>query len=199
MCQNREQVLKSLNSVRRFLPCCLCSSLSSFPSSRKHGQGQETGRGRLGKLFRSSQHQRWQWQQVWVERHQSKEADRDTLRTVVPSIFQESQKTSANHHKNANLLRKIQEQCAEIVGEEGEEAFNKEFIRNLNVVLAIKKKEPSADRVIQFVSSFIIHTRKKGESERNRKSLDRLSLCHDMTLSHKSQNSFMIEVDRYGD
>ncbi|KAF9348848.1 hypothetical protein BGX34_002209 [Mortierella sp. NVP85] len=85
----------------------------------------------------------------------------DTLRTVVPSIFQESQKTSANHHKNANLLRKIQEQCAEIAGEEGEEAFNKEFIRNLNVVLAIKKKEPSADRVIQFVSSFIIHTRKK--------------------------------------
>ncbi|KAG0233361.1 nuclear condensing complex subunit [Mortierella sp. GBAus27b] len=85
----------------------------------------------------------------------------DTLRTVVPSIFQESQKTSANHHKNANLLRKIQEQCAEIAGEEGEEAFNKEFIRNLNVVLAIKKKEPGADRVIQFVSSFIIHTRKK--------------------------------------
>ncbi|KAG0004974.1 hypothetical protein BGZ80_010262 [Entomortierella chlamydospora] len=85
----------------------------------------------------------------------------DTLRTVVPSIFQESQKTSANHRKNAIMLRKIQEQCAEIAGEKGEEAFNKEFIRNLNVVLAIKKKEPTADRVIQFASSFILCTREK--------------------------------------
>ncbi|KAF8957559.1 hypothetical protein BGZ46_002161, partial [Entomortierella lignicola] len=33
----------------------------------------------------------------------------ETLRTVVPSIFQESQKTSANHRKNAIMLRKIQE------------------------------------------------------------------------------------------
>ncbi|KAF9937107.1 hypothetical protein BGZ65_001802 [Modicella reniformis] len=90
----------------------------------------------------------------------------DTLRTVVPSIFQESQVASANHHKNAIMLRKIQEQCAEIASEKGEEAFNKEFIRNLNIVLAIKKKEPGADRVIQFVSSFILHTRKKDmESE----------------------------------
>ncbi|KAG0297693.1 hypothetical protein BGZ98_000478 [Dissophora globulifera] len=85
----------------------------------------------------------------------------DTLRTVVPSIFQESQKTSANHRKNAIMLRKIQEQCAEIAADKGEEAFNKEFIRNLNVVLAIKKKEPAADRVIQFVSSFILCTREK--------------------------------------
>ncbi|KAF8940555.1 nuclear condensing complex subunit [Dissophora ornata] len=85
----------------------------------------------------------------------------ESLRTVVPSIFQESQKTVANHRKNAIMLRKIQEQCAEIAGEKGEEAFNKEFIRNLNVVLAIKKKEPAADRVIQFVSSFILCTREK--------------------------------------
>ncbi|KAG0368508.1 nuclear condensing complex subunit [Gamsiella multidivaricata] len=89
----------------------------------------------------------------------------DTLRTVVPTIFQESQKTAANHRKNAIMLRKIQEQCAEIAGEEGEEAFNKEFIRNLNVVLAIKKKEPAADRVIQFVSSFILCTREKDMKE----------------------------------
>lgn len=61
------------------------------------------------------------------------------------------------------MLRKIQEQCAEAAGEQGEEAFNKEFIRNLNVVLAVKKKDPVADRVIQFVSSFILCTREKGE------------------------------------
>ncbi|GJJ68327.1 condensin complex subunit 3 [Entomortierella parvispora] len=85
----------------------------------------------------------------------------DTLRTVVPSIFQESQKTVANHRKNSIMLRKIQEQCAEIAGEQGEEAFNKEFIRNLNVVLAVKKKDPVADRVIQFVSTFILCTREK--------------------------------------
>ncbi|KAG0021693.1 hypothetical protein BGZ81_008818 [Podila clonocystis] len=85
----------------------------------------------------------------------------DTLRTDIPHIFQESQKTAANHRKNAIKLRKIQEQCSELDGENGEAAFNKEFIRNLNVVLAIKKKEPAADKVIQFVSSFILCTREK--------------------------------------
>ncbi|KAF9152294.1 hypothetical protein BG015_005503 [Linnemannia schmuckeri] len=73
----------------------------------------------------------------------------ETLRTVVPNIFQECQKSAANHRKNAIMLRKIQEQCAETAGENGEEAFNNEFIRNLNVVLAIKKVEPTADRVVQ--------------------------------------------------
>ncbi|KAG0216386.1 hypothetical protein BGX28_002856 [Mortierella sp. GBA30] len=71
----------------------------------------------------------------------------ETLRTVVPNIFQEAQRTTANHRKNAIMLRKIQEQCADVGGDTGEEAFNKEFIRNLNVVLAIKKKEPTADRL----------------------------------------------------
>lgn len=89
----------------------------------------------------------------------------DTLRTDIPHIFQESQKTAANHRKNAIKLRKIQEQCSELNGENGEAAFNKEFIRNLNVVLAIKKKEPAADKVIQFVSSFILCTREKGKKK----------------------------------
>lgn len=60
------------------------------------------------------------------------------------------------------MLRKIQEQCAESAGENGEEAFNKEFIRNLNVVLAIKKVDSTADRVVQFVSTFILCTCEKG-------------------------------------
>lgn len=90
----------------------------------------------------------------------------DTLRTDIPHIFQESQKTAANHRKNAIKLRKIQEQCSELDGENGEAAFNKEFIRNLNVVLAIKKKEPAADKVIQFVSSFILCTREKGKEQK---------------------------------
>ncbi|OAQ26920.1 hypothetical protein K457DRAFT_78601 [Linnemannia elongata AG-77] len=85
----------------------------------------------------------------------------ETLRTVVPTIFQECQKSAANHRKNAIMLRKIQEQCAEAAGENGEAAFNKEFIRNLNVVLAIKKVEPTADRVVQFVSTFILCTCEK--------------------------------------
>lgn len=91
----------------------------------------------------------------------------DTLRTDIPHIFQESQKTAANHRKNAIKLRKIQEQCSELDGENGEAAFNKEFIRNLNVVLAIKKKEPAADKVIQFVSSFILCTREKGKGKKS--------------------------------
>lgn len=60
------------------------------------------------------------------------------------------------------MLRKIQEQCAESAGENGEEAFNNEFIRNLNVVLAIKKVDTTADRVVQFVSTFILCTCEKG-------------------------------------
>ncbi|KAG0227520.1 hypothetical protein BGW42_002912 [Actinomortierella wolfii] len=89
------------------------------------------------------------------------QATLDNLRTLIPAIFQESQKTTGNHRKNAIALRKIQEQCAEAGGEEGEAAFIKEFIRNLNVVLAVKKREPAADRVIQFVSAFILCTREK--------------------------------------
>ncbi|KAF9168468.1 hypothetical protein DFQ26_007599 [Actinomortierella ambigua] len=85
----------------------------------------------------------------------------ENLRTLIPAIFQESQKTTGNHRKNAIALRKIQEQCAEAGAEEGEAAFFKEFIRNLNVVLAVKKREPAADRVIQFVSAFILCTREK--------------------------------------
>ncbi|KAF9910006.1 hypothetical protein EC991_007625 [Linnemannia zychae] len=94
----------------------------------------------------------------------------DTLRTVVPNIFQECQKSAANHRKNAIMLRKIQEQCAEAEGQTGEAAFNKEFLRNLNVVLAIKKVEPTADRVVQFVSTFILCTcekDRKPEAERD--------------------------------
>ncbi|KAF9103383.1 hypothetical protein BGX29_003425 [Mortierella sp. GBA35] len=87
----------------------------------------------------------------------------ETLRTVIPTIFQESQKTTANHRKNAIMLRKIQEQCAETGGDNGEVAFNKEFIRNLNVVLAIKKNEPTADRVIQALEE---------EKERNGEGVD---------------------------
>lgn len=99
----------------------------------------------------------------------------DTLRTDIPHIFQESQKTAANHRKNAIKLRKIQEQCSELDGENGEAAFNKEFIRNLNVVLAIKKKEPAADKVIQFVSSFILCTREKGKKKKANKQDNKLA------------------------
>ncbi|KAF9407125.1 hypothetical protein BGZ94_002812, partial [Podila epigama] len=95
------------------------------------------------------------------QQQQQQESVLETLHAVIPNIFQETQKSAGKHRRNAIILRKIQEQCFEEAGEKGEAAFNKEFIRNLNVVLAIKKKEPAADKVIQFVSSFILCTREK--------------------------------------
>ncbi|RUP29265.1 hypothetical protein BC936DRAFT_138687 [Jimgerdemannia flammicorona] len=81
----------------------------------------------------------------------------------IPAIFQEIQKTTAHHRKYSIALRKIQEQVAldpsvpnspPTINIDGETAFNKEIARNLNKVLAIKKKEPCADRVVNFLSTF---------------------------------------------
>ncbi|ORX73699.1 hypothetical protein DL89DRAFT_319444 [Linderina pennispora] len=80
-----------------------------------------------------------------------------SLRSVIPGIFDAAQRNSTGLRKHAVSLRKLQVQCHEFDKAEltGEAAFNKEIIRNLNKMLAVKKREPSADRVVKLLATFV--------------------------------------------
>jgi condensin complex subunit 3 len=95
-----------------------------------------------------------------------------SLKTSVPQLFQESQKPNATYRKHAVALRKIQEACAlkspivenqpHDIDLDGELLFNLEVVRNLNKILPVKKKEPSAYRVIRFIAAFMQYTQEMG-------------------------------------
>jgi len=77
----------------------------------------------------------------------------------IPNIFQDAQRSLATHRKNATALRKIyQKHCKT---EENEKLFIKEFFRNLNKILVIKKGQISADRSLKFIVEFIKFSLKK--------------------------------------
>ncbi|KAJ1921228.1 chromosome condensation complex Condensin, subunit G [Mycoemilia scoparia] len=83
-----------------------------------------------------------------------------TLRENVPVIFNQAQKKGAAHRKLVLALYKLQMQCAKISDPEndsyvGEEAFNEEFIRNLNKLLAVKKREQCVDRSMKLIATFV--------------------------------------------
>lgn len=93
-----------------------------------------------------------------------------SLPTVIPTIFEQVQHTTANHRKNLVSLRKIQEQCSLITettsaGQRltGEKAFRSAFIDMLNRVLPVKKGVAVADRVVKFVASYVAYTTEQGE------------------------------------
>ncbi|KAJ2222756.1 chromosome condensation complex Condensin, subunit G, partial [Coemansia sp. RSA 520] len=80
-----------------------------------------------------------------------------SLRSVVPGIFDAAQRSGTGHRKHAVALYNLQTQChdADSEGLTGEDAFNKEFIRNLNKILGIKKREASAEKVVKLVATFV--------------------------------------------
>ncbi|KAJ2713384.1 chromosome condensation complex Condensin, subunit G, partial [Coemansia spiralis] len=80
-----------------------------------------------------------------------------SLRSVVPGIFDAAQRSGTGHRKHAMALYKLQQQChdADTEGLTGEDAFNREFIRNLNKILGIKKREASADKIVKLVAMFV--------------------------------------------
>ncbi|KAJ2141367.1 chromosome condensation complex Condensin, subunit G [Coemansia sp. RSA 678] len=80
-----------------------------------------------------------------------------SLRSVVPGIFDAAQRSGTGHRKHAVTLYNLQTQChdADNEGLTGEDAFNKEFIRNLNKILGIKKREASAEKVVKLVATFV--------------------------------------------
>ncbi|KAJ2773959.1 chromosome condensation complex Condensin, subunit G, partial [Coemansia nantahalensis] len=80
-----------------------------------------------------------------------------SLRSVVPGVFDAAQRSGTGHRKHAMALYKLQQQChdADTEGLTGEDAFNREFIRNLNKILGIKRREASADKIVKLVATFV--------------------------------------------
>ncbi|KAF8460649.1 nuclear condensing complex subunit [Kalaharituber pfeilii] len=95
------------------------------------------------------------------------------LQTAVSTIFNSAQRTTAGHRKLATNLRAIHEQCVEARGvgaatgggRAGEKAFGREFIRNLNKVLLVKKGELVGDRCIRFCDLFVKGIRRQQEND----------------------------------
>jgi condensin complex subunit 3 len=95
------------------------------------------------------------------------------LSTTIPQIFNEAQKPDTVLVRFSVSLRKIQEVCSlntpAVPGEPqdfdyvGEEAFHKEFIRNVNKILPIRRREPHADSIVRFVATFLQYTQKQGK------------------------------------
>ncbi|KAJ1653164.1 chromosome condensation complex Condensin, subunit G [Dispira simplex] len=100
-----------------------------------------------------------------------------TLATVIPNIFNDSQRSGTQHRRNAIALRKLQERCGSLAAEDvaqymaqrsegcplvcassqfpGESIFNHELVRNLNKVLPVKRRESCAELVMRFVANFV--------------------------------------------
>lgn len=77
----------------------------------------------------------------------------------ISTIFQDAQRSLATHRKNAAALRKIMvKQCKTSTNEK---LFLKDFFRNLNKILIVKKGQIVADRLLKFISEFIKFSLKK--------------------------------------
>jgi len=85
----------------------------------------------------------------------------------IPYIFQDAQRSMATHRKNAAALRKIiQKNCK---NEETEQLFIKEFLRNLNKILVLKRGHIFADRSLKFIVEFIKFSLKKENEKKQKK------------------------------
>jgi condensin complex subunit 3 len=95
------------------------------------------------------------------------------LRTIICTIFADSQRTTVGHRKLVIRLRKLQEQgCyeshsgkkkrSEDVEHFGEEDLNAEITRCVIRVLGVKKAELVGDRVIRFLGLFLKHASDNG-------------------------------------
>nr|CAG8583277.1 9746_t:CDS:10 [Entrophospora candida] len=93
------------------------------------------------------------------------------LSNLIPQIFQDCQKTSSTHRKNAINLRKLQLKCSAIAPSDpssdmnGESQFNKEFTRNLNKILTKKRGQKTAEYIVKFVVSFVTYSQEKEREE----------------------------------
>ncbi|KAJ2378443.1 chromosome condensation complex Condensin, subunit G [Coemansia sp. RSA 2607] len=98
-----------------------------------------------------------------------------SLRSVIPEIFDAAQRSATGHRKHAVALHSLQLKCHSVDTENltGEAAFTQEFIRNLNKVLGIKKREPSADKIVKLVAIFVqvgheIDTKAKAQRQKQK-------------------------------
>lgn len=97
----------------------------------------------------------------------------DNLQQNIPKIFDQVQSTSANHQKNFVALHKLHTDAAVFTEDvqngksiklTGERMFEDVFIDLLNRVLAVKKGESVADRVIKFIGGYLKFMNEKGIS-----------------------------------
>ncbi|RKP35999.1 nuclear condensing complex subunit, C-term domain-containing protein, partial [Dimargaris cristalligena] len=119
-----------------------------------------------------------------------------TLTTAAPELFQGAQVSVTQHRRNAAALRKLQERCSQLPAETivkymhsppsdgtpplkcttsdrpGESIFNNEFVRNLNKILPVKKREASVELVVKFVAMFVHPTNDDGDVFTSRASID---------------------------
>ncbi|KAJ1838804.1 chromosome condensation complex Condensin, subunit G, partial [Coemansia sp. RSA 2703] len=98
-----------------------------------------------------------------------------SLRSVIPEIFDAAQRSATGHRKHAVALHSLQLKCHSVDTDNltGEAAFTQEFIRNLNKVLGIKKREPSADKIVKLVAIFVqvgheIDTKAKAQRQKQK-------------------------------
>lgn len=95
-----------------------------------------------------------------------------SLKTIVPQIFMDAQRPNEHLRSDSIRLRDIQMACClnsprlinvpEDIDYEGEDAFIKEVLRNINKVLNIRRKEPHADRIVRFIAGFLQYNQQRG-------------------------------------
>ncbi len=75
----------------------------------------------------------------------------------IADVLNECQKTFAVHRKCIRALRKIQSQDPK--------KFIKDFVPYLNRVLAVFKREPAVERVVQFVVNFATYAEENSKPD----------------------------------
>lgn len=82
------------------------------------------------------------------------------LEETIPILFNSSQQQTACHRKNAVQLRKLLSESYEKTGSLDD--FTLYFIPAVHKILAVKKKEPTAEKSMKFVSAFLAFLQEKG-------------------------------------
>ncbi|KAI9592721.1 nuclear condensing complex subunit [Syncephalis fuscata] len=111
-----------------------------------------------------------------------------SLPTAMPKLFQDSQKVSTTHRRNVLALRKLQTDCAAVKDEsdeQGEQAFNDQFLHGLSQILPLKRREPCAEKIIKFIASFLQFAQEKDNAQRSGKSADSeaMDVDHDENMA----------------
>ncbi|KAG5437937.1 hypothetical protein PCANB_000283 [Pneumocystis canis] len=88
------------------------------------------------------------------------------IKQKIRQHFHDAQTSTATHRKLVNSLRHIHEKQIE-KGLEGENEFNKEFLRNIFKILPLKKNEQTADRIIKFCAHYIQHIQDKMKNDKS--------------------------------
>lgn len=100
--------------------------------------------------------------------------DIESLSTLVPKIFDQAQASIVTHKKNCIALYKLQNAAAGVtellrkgkkdvnIRLSGEKTFSDIFLDMLNRVLTVKKGNPTADKVVKFVGTYLGYLNEKG-------------------------------------